>query len=338
MHMSDTKEIDLIINELKNSQWFAKFLPSLTDVSTDVSKQIFKCIHQIDILRHKGIKKSALLAQKIKSVRNKYRLRHIQLVTGISYSNVQRLLNAGEGKKCKSKITEQDRMSITHVVLQTVHSMQILYRQFAKYFYLRESIHDTYKAYVAEQKQYGLRVLSESAMYKNLPKFVCSQKYIPFIECLCVKCLNFSLLVDALRVAGITVRRRAILNVIASICLFLVDKDAVDKIPEVLPQENTEKKNAKSTMIQFGAIDHIEYEAESFKFIRKSSSTVSNNSGKEYKHDPNKFLLGFANVPENLPVEILIRNALIECIFWNCSNCGVHKFFKTLCQMNLDIS
>ena len=149
--------------------------------------------------------------------------------------------------------------------------------------------------------------------------------------------MNFSLLVDALRVAGITVRRRAILNVIASICPFLVDKDAVDKIPEVLPQENTEKKNAKST-IQFGAIDHIEYEAESFKFIRKSSSTVSNDSGKEYKHDPNKFLLGFANVPENLPVEILIRNASIECIFQNCSNCGVHKFFETLCQMNLNIS
>ena len=254
--MSDTKEI--IINELKNSQWFDKFLPSLTDASNDVSKQIFKCIHQIDILRHKGIKKSALLAQKIKSVRNKYRLRHIQLVTGISYSNVQRLLNAGKANKSKRKITEQDKMSIARVVLQTVHSMQIPHRQFAKYFYLRESIHDTYKAYVAEQKQYGIRVLSENAMYKNLPKFVHSQKYILFIECLCVECLNFSLLVDALRVAGIAVRRRAILNVIASICPFLVEKDAVDKIPKVLPQENTEKKNAKSTMIQFGAIDHIE--------------------------------------------------------------------------------
>ena len=83
-------------------------------------------------------------------------MRHIKLVTGISYSNVQRLLNAGKGKKCKRKVTEQDRMSIAHVVLQTVHSMQIPYRWFAKCFYLRESIHDTYKAYVAEQKQYGL--------------------------------------------------------------------------------------------------------------------------------------------------------------------------------------
>ena len=126
-----------------------------------------------------------------------------------------------------------------------------------KIFYLRESICDTYKAYVAEQKQYGLWVLFESAMYKNLPKFVPSQKYIPFIECLCVKCLNFSLLVDTLRVAGITVRRRAILNVIASICPFLVDKDAVNKIPEVLPQENTEKKNAKSTMPSLGVYHNV---------------------------------------------------------------------------------
>ena len=223
-------------------------------------------------------------------IRNKYKLSHIQLVTGISYSNMQRLLNAEKGKKCKRKITEQDRMSVACVVLQTVYSMQIPYRQFAKYFYLRESIRDTYKAYVAEQKQYGLQVLSESALYKNLLKFVCSQKYIPFIECLCVKCLNFSLLVDALRVAGITVRRRAVLNVIASICLFLVNKDEVEKVLEVLPEDNTEKKNAKGRTIQFGAIDCIEYEAESFKFLRKSSSTVSNNSGKEYKHNPNKFL------------------------------------------------
>ena len=118
-------------------------------------------------------------------------MRHIQLVTDISYINLQRLLNAGKAKKSKRKITEQDRMSITCVVLQAVHSMQIPYRQFAKYFYLRESIHDTYKAYVAEQKQYGFWVLSESAMYKNLPKFVCSQKYIPFIECLCVQMLEF---------------------------------------------------------------------------------------------------------------------------------------------------
>ena len=103
--------------------------------------------------------------------------------------------------------------------------------------------------------------------------------------------MNFSLLVDALRVAGITVRRRAVLNVIASIFPFLVDKDEVEKALEVLPEENTEKKNAKSRTIQFGAIAHIEYEAESFKFLRKSSSTVSNDSRKEYKHNPNKFLI-----------------------------------------------
>ena len=130
--------------------------------------------------------------------------------------------------------------------------------------------------YVTEQKKYGLCVLSESAMYKNLPKFVHSQKYIPFIECLCVKCLNFSLLVDALRVAGIIVKRRAILNVIASICPFLVDKDDLDKIPEVLPQENTNKKNPKTKGIQFGTIDHIEYDKQTFKMYKKHSSTVSN--------------------------------------------------------------
>ena len=90
-------------------------------------------------------------------------------------------------------------------------------------------MHGTYKSYAVEQKQYGLRVLSESAMHKNLPKFFHSQKYIPFIECLSVKCLNFPLLVDTLRVAGIRVMRRAVLNVITSICPLLVDKDDLEQ-------------------------------------------------------------------------------------------------------------
>ena len=108
---------------------------------------------------------------------------------------------------------------------------------------------------------------------------------------------------------------------------FLLTRMKLKKFWKFYQKKIQKRKNAKSRTIQFGAIDHIEYEEKSFKFLKKSYSTVSNNSRKEYKHNPNKFLLGFSNVPDNLPVEILIRNDLMECIFWNCSNCGVHNFF-----------
>ena len=97
------------------------------------------------------------------------------------------------------------------------------------------------------------------------------------------------------------------LNIIASICPFLVDKDDLEQILEVFAEENTANKNVKSKTIQFGTIYPIEYETGSFKSSRKCSSAVSNNGWKEHKHDPNRFLLGFANISENVPVEILIQ-------------------------------
>lgn len=183
------------------------------------------------------------------------------------YSNMERLLNAGKQKKCKRKITQEDRMSIASCLANcsfNANTIQAVWKIF-----LFDGIDMWYIQNICcWTEQYGLHILSESAMYKNLPKFVCCQKYIPFIECPCVKCLNFSLLVDALRVAGIIVKERAILNVIASICPFLVEKDNLDKIPEVLPQENTNKKNPKTKGIQFRTSDHIEYDIQTFKMYK----------------------------------------------------------------------
>ena len=61
---------------------------------------------KLTYLGTKALRNQQYLPKILNPSGNKYKLRHIQLVTGISYSNVQRLLNAGEGKKCKSKITE----------------------------------------------------------------------------------------------------------------------------------------------------------------------------------------------------------------------------------------
>ena len=152
----------------------------------------------------------------------------IELVTGMTYCQIYRLAHSPKNIDGRRTVSQEDHLSFYQVVLKTIHSMQIPYRRFAKYFYLRESI-ETYKAYVKEQKELGLRVLSKSAMYKNLPQNVHSQKYIPFMECLCVKCLNLSHLIDSPRAACIVVEKRATLNVMASICLFLVNRNEPER-------------------------------------------------------------------------------------------------------------
>ena len=130
--------------------------------------------------------------------------------------------------------------------------MQIPYRWFSKYFYLRESIHATYLAYVKEQKQLGARILKESTWYKYLPKNLCSQKYISFMECLCVKCLNFSLIVDALHALDIVVHRRSILNVVSTICPFLVHKHDLEEFPVNSSPRSLVQPFVKPTCITFG--------------------------------------------------------------------------------------
>ena len=208
--------------------------------------------------------------------------------------------------------------------------MQIPYRRFAKYFYLRESIKETYKAYVKEQKELGLRVLSESAMYKILPQNVCSQKNIPFMECLCVKCLNLSHLIDVLRVAHTVMEKRAILNVMASICPILINRNELDKpLEEIEADSSQNDKLMKDPVIHFCNIEQVQLDDKSFKFRKKANSTISNDVKEESKkHHPNKFLLGSQNAPQNLLVKTVVLNCKQACMFRECNKCGFHKLFQ----------
>ena len=135
--------------------------------------------------------------------------------------------------------------------------MKIPYRRFTKYFYLQESIKDTYKAYAKEQEQLGLQILSESVMYKCLPKNVDSQKYIPFMECLCVKCLNTTHTIEALRAAGVVVLQCVVMNILMSVCSFLVDKCAMNCTVHSNSVEDKKQTAAKNTRIQFYHVEKL---------------------------------------------------------------------------------
>ena len=212
--------------------------------------------------------------------------------------------------------------------------MQIPYRRFSKYFYLRESIHATYLAYVKEQKQLGARILKESTWYKYLPKNLRSQKYIPFMECLCVKCLNFSLIVDALHALDIVVHQRSILNVVSTICPFLVHKDDLEEYPVNSSPRSLVQPFMKPTSITFGHTELAEFDYDTIKINRKGIEDITNVRQSEVKHHPDKLLITVDNIHEKIPVETVIMNSSPNCIMRNCNQCGVHKLYETIIRDN----
>ena len=215
--------------------------------------------------------------------------------------------------------------------------MTILYGWYNKYFYLRDLIHATYLAYDQEQKHLGARILKESTWYQYLPKNVRSQKYIPFMGCLCVKCLNFSLIIDALHALDIVVHQRSILNVVSTICPFLVPKSDLDELPVNSPPKTLVQPSVKLTTIQFGHTELAEFHYDTIHIKRKGIQDISNVKHAEMKHDPNKFLVTQSNVPEKISVETVIMNSSPNCIMRNCNQCGVHKLYETLVRDNPDI-
>lgn len=331
--LSDPETKEIMKSHLLDSQKFKDVVKNLNNTVSQETKEVHKSMRKLYALRSKASSKASALFGKIKEIRKKYSMRRIQAITGITYRQVYRILNPPKVTGGSRNISQEDRLAICRVVLKTVHSMQIPYRRFAKYFYLRESIKSTYLAYVREQQQLGMRILSESAVYKNLPKHVRSRKYIPFMECLCVKCLNATNIMDALKAAGIKLPSRIIINILTSICAFLVDKDEVT--PLLTKQEVRQTPSSNTKKIQFGHFEEVEYTNTSFSVTnRQKIKSVNRSNGVETKHDPNKYLLSARNAPEDLSARAVVLNCNPSCMFRECDVCGVHKLNTELLLEN----
>ena len=122
------------------------------------------------------------------------------------------------------------------------------------------------------------------------------------MEYLCVKCLNFSHVIDALKAIGLHVPQRAFLNVLARICPILFDKDKFGP----LPSNNYSKIEVpvqKKSAITFESIKEVEFTSKSLNVKTKCITKVENNT-REIKHDPNKYLMDVNNTPSDLSVEV----------------------------------
>ena len=321
--------------ELSRNDNFKKRSGFLNQLLSEQAKQAHKWMRQLYCLRSKGRKKVVVLQKKVKQLKSKFSLRKIESLTGMTYRQIYRIVNPPSELHAKRRVTQEDRVALYKCVLKTVHSMQIPYRRFAKYFYLRETIKDTYTAYAKEQKVLGLRILGESAMYKNLPPNMRCQKYIPFMECLCSKCLNFAGFIDALRSAGVTIERKSLFNVVRSICPFLVHKKDLRESPKPVQPDMSHTQNVKRTSVHFGKLEEVIFDPNTLDLGEKTDTTISNVSCREpRKHDPNYFLIDGNNAPTDITTETVVLNANPNCMFRECNQCGVHKVFHQLSNDN----
>ena len=82
-------------------------------------------------------------------------------------------------------------------------------------------------------------------------------KYIPFMECLCVKCLNTVHTIEALRAARVVVPQCVVMNILMSVCPFLVDKCAMSCTVHSNSVEDKKQTAPKNTQIQFVMLNRL---------------------------------------------------------------------------------
>ena len=131
---------EIMLQELRANKPFQNQLLSISMLSSE-TKEVNSMIRNVKSL----VLKNPLPLKKVTQIKKKYTLRKIQLVTGMCYSEVHRILNPKSSKGGVRKISEANKLSVYEVIYRTTHSMKIPYRRFTKYFYLQESIKETYK-------------------------------------------------------------------------------------------------------------------------------------------------------------------------------------------------
>ena len=98
-------------------------------------------------------------------------------------------------------------------------SMQLPFKRYSKFYYLRTSLAVAYDTYAREQLKLGFKVLSQSSVYRSIKGQFRTRRRIAFKDTQCTDCVNNSLLVDALMVSKVKgIRRRITENILNLLC------------------------------------------------------------------------------------------------------------------------
>ena len=117
------------------------------------------------------------------------------------YSNLHRMMTVRD--RSIRRITAEQREKVFSFYSSARISLQLPYKKYSKFYYLRTPLAVAYEEYAKEQRRLKFTVLSRTSVYVCLKGKFKVRKKIPFKDCQCDTCLNNSMLVDALIVAGV---------------------------------------------------------------------------------------------------------------------------------------
>ena len=178
-----------------------------------------KVLQQIvlKIRKYKANKNIDHLTRCVNELKQMTSIRQAAKRLDIHYSSLHRMLTVREHSR--RRVTDEQRQNVLKFYSSTSISLQLPYKKYNKFYYLRTPLAVAYEEYAKHQRSIKCTVLSRTSVYECLKGKFKVRKKIPFKDCQCDTCLNNSMLVDALIVAGVKhLRHRITDNIMLSYC------------------------------------------------------------------------------------------------------------------------
>ena len=194
----------------------------------------------VKIQKYGTARKNVKFLESVSQLKKTYSIRAAARKLNMQYSHLHHLL------KCRQKhgraLSKTAKENVIKSYSSTNMSMQLPFKKYSKFYYLRTSLAVAYDSYAREQMKLGFAVLSQSSVYRCLKGKFRIRKKIPFKDTQCAECVNNSLLVDALIVGKVKgIKRRITENVLNSYC----------KLEKNESDSNTQNEIKRSRKLEF---------------------------------------------------------------------------------------
>ena len=254
---------------LKAAMMFVVMSKMLRSPSTGASMQKIiaglatKKAHQFAMQEQRTLQSFALRLKKYKTSKNqaKFKETHEKLLEiatkremsrklNMHYNQVHRLLTYPTARHGRAVSVDMKKKAIAFYSDAST-SLQLPFKRYSKYFYLRTPLSIAYENYAEHQRFLGFDALSATSVYRCLKKSFRTMRKIPFKDCQCAQCVNFSFLSDSLIVHKVKgIHRRITLNILRSFCP--VDKEELEKRKKRLADR--QPKLATNRRLEFGGL------------------------------------------------------------------------------------
>ena len=125
-------------------------------------------VHSVVKIQNYKTSKNILKAVEcVALLKKKYTIQNAARKLNMQYSHLHRLLSISQ-KPHASSLTKSSKANIVKFYKSNKISMQLPFKRYSKFYYLRTSLAVAYNTYVREQLKLGFKVLSQSSVYRSI--------------------------------------------------------------------------------------------------------------------------------------------------------------------------